>query len=157
MITFDWEVTTIWDRKLGTMSLMILSTRWVMVLQALLTLPPVPREVSDKPKQVNQPCWHTYLLGVSPPDNGVSTANLSRCAPVLITSGILLMVAYLQAACKLLRCFREIKLRWIALGKTVFTALRVFALWRYNRLLPAVILLLGLIPIGTILVSIFIQ
>ena len=56
MITFDWEVTTIWDRKLGTMSLMILSTRWVMVLQALLTLPPVPREVSDKPKQVNQPC-----------------------------------------------------------------------------------------------------
>lgn len=44
VLTFAQEVTTVWRRKMTATSLLLVTTRWVMVLQAVVQfVPPVPK------------------------------------------------------------------------------------------------------------------
>lgn len=53
VITFDQEVAAVWlrDRKLSLGAVLLVSTRWCMVLLAIMSLTPVTTTVRDPPGQ----------------------------------------------------------------------------------------------------------
>ncbi|EKM56312.1 uncharacterized protein PHACADRAFT_92217, partial [Phanerochaete carnosa HHB-10118-sp] len=98
IITFNQEVAVIWRRKFSLASVLLITTRWIMVLGPILNTTPSAQTWCD-----------------------ILTVKLQEI--------------------ELVSC-------------VVFSALRVYALWRGSRMkyvfqVLAVVLMLGLVPIGT--------
>ncbi|GJE96338.1 hypothetical protein PsYK624_125320 [Phanerochaete sordida] len=50
IITFDQEVSIVWNRKLNAVSLLLVITRWLMVVEPILAFIPLPTQArSAKP------------------------------------------------------------------------------------------------------------
>lgn len=66
---------------------------------------------------------------------------------------IMVYIGYVQTACKL-SFGNASHIFWrIADQRAVFSALRIFAIWNQNYALSLCVLMLGLVPLGTNIVS----
>ena len=136
LITFTNEVDIFWTKPYTATSLLFIVTRWTMVVNAALQFVP-----------------DTETTFASIPLSLISDINFSvrNCEAFIWFINVLYFAGYTQTACK--QAHLTVVSHICVLNSAVFSAIRVFAIWHQSYSSACIVLLLGIVPVATNLVS----
>ena len=139
-ITFANEVDIFWTKPVSAPSMLFIATRWNMLATALLQIAPTTEATFG------------FMLLLRTSDANMS---LSNCKALTWAVQVLFVAQFIGTARKHAHFTATSLLCSMARVHyyTVFSAIRVFAIWQRSYTWPCIILLLGIVPIATNLVS----
>ena len=136
LITLESEVDLFWRKPVTAPSILFIAIRWIMLATAFMQIAPNTEATLDSMPLLHMSDIDTFI---------------SNCEALVWAQEVLNFAGYIGTARKQAHFITTISLcsQWY----TVFSAIRVFAIWRRSYIWACVVLLLGIVPVATNLVS----